>query len=192
VNQAKANFNDARIQSERWVQAVTLPLETQMKEHKQQLQTRLEHLTKINEKSTGIKDKLAELDTLAKSLAEQRQMIEGLIERVSQGEVTAGEVPRPSLPGRPCGAGGDDRELPRDHDPHAGRVAADITTRRGRRGIPEVAHVKGGAAAPGEAGAASEAGAARGPAVAAARRAGRSDDFGRHAVRVSAPRRQEG
>jgi hypothetical protein len=102
VNQAKANFNDARIQSERWVQAVTLPLETQMKEHKQQLQTRLEHLTKINEKSTGIKEKLAELDALARSLAEQRQMIEGLIERVSQGEAAAGEVPEapPAAPVR--------------------------------------------------------------------------------------------
>jgi len=94
VNEAKANFNDARIQSERWMQAVTLPLETQMKEHKQQLQTRLEHLTRINEKSTGIKDKLAELDALARTLAGQRQMIEGLIERVSQGEVAAGEAPQ--------------------------------------------------------------------------------------------------
>jgi len=86
VNAAKANFNDARIQSERWLQSVTLPLEAQMKEHKQQLQTRLDHLSKLNEKSTGINEKLAELDALAKSLDQQVRMIESLIERVEQGD----------------------------------------------------------------------------------------------------------
>ena len=41
-------------------QSVTLPLETQMKDHKPQLQARLDNLSKINEKSTGINEQLAE------------------------------------------------------------------------------------------------------------------------------------
>ena len=84
VAQARTLFNDARSQSERWVQAVTMPLETQMKDHKQQLQSRLDNLSKINEKSTGINEQLAELKAVAEALAKQREMIDGLLARVSR------------------------------------------------------------------------------------------------------------
>ena len=52
VNQARSIFMDAKVQSERWIQAVTMPLETQIKDHKQLLQSRLDNLAKINEKTT--------------------------------------------------------------------------------------------------------------------------------------------
>ena len=52
------------------MQSVTLPLETQMKDHKQQLQSRLDNLSKINEKSTGINEQLAELKAVAETPAE--------------------------------------------------------------------------------------------------------------------------
>jgi hypothetical protein len=45
-------FLDAKNQAERWMQAVVLPLEVQMKDHKAQLQSRLDNLAKINEKTT--------------------------------------------------------------------------------------------------------------------------------------------
>jgi len=70
VAQARALFTDARTQGERWVQAVTLPLEVQMKDHKQLLQSRLDNLSKINEKSTGINEQLAELKAVAEALQE--------------------------------------------------------------------------------------------------------------------------
>lgn len=89
VAQARNLFNDARSQTERWVQAVTLPLELQMKDHKQQLQARLDNLSKINEKSTGINEQLAELKGAAEDLRKQREMIEGLLARVSRDEAAA-------------------------------------------------------------------------------------------------------
>ncbi len=89
VAQARSLFGDARAQSERWVQAVTLPLEVQIKDHKQQLQSRLDNLSKINEKSSGINERLAELKGQAETLAGQREMIEGLLERVSRGGALA-------------------------------------------------------------------------------------------------------
>ena len=93
VAQARSLFGDARAQSERWVQAVTLPLETQMKDHKQQLQSRLDNLSKINEKSTGINEQLAELKAVAEGLKKQRDMIEGLLQRVSREEAAATAAP---------------------------------------------------------------------------------------------------
>jgi hypothetical protein len=83
VKAARANFSDAKAQSERWVQAVVLPLEVQIKDHKSQLQSRLDNLAKINEKTTSINEQMAVLKAAEADLAKQRGMIEGLIERVS-------------------------------------------------------------------------------------------------------------
>ncbi len=103
VAQARTLFNDARSQSERWVQAVTMPLETQMKDHKQQLQSRLDNLSKINEKSTGINEQLAELKAVAEALARQREMIDGLLARVSREEAAASwRRPRRRRPSGRC------------------------------------------------------------------------------------------
>ena len=95
VAQARTLFGDARAQSERWVHAVTLPLEIQMKDHKQQLQSRLDNLSKINEKSTGINEQLAELKAVGEGLRKQREMIDGLLQRVSREEAVAAAAPAP-------------------------------------------------------------------------------------------------
>ena len=75
------------------MRAVTLPLEIQMKDHKQQLQSRLDNLSKINEKSTGINEQLAELKAVGEGLQKQREMIEGLLQRVSREEAVAAAAP---------------------------------------------------------------------------------------------------
>ncbi len=95
VAQARNLFNDARSKSERWVQSVTLPLETQMKDHKTQLQLRLDNLSKINEKSTGINEQLASLRAAGDTLQKQREMIDGLLQRVSRDEAAAAAAPAP-------------------------------------------------------------------------------------------------
>ena len=95
VAQARTLFGDARAQSERWVHAVTLPLEIQIKDHKQQLQSRLDNLSKINEKSTGINEQLAELKAVGEGLRKQREMIDGLLQRVSREEAVAATAPAP-------------------------------------------------------------------------------------------------
>jgi hypothetical protein len=89
VKQARSTFMDAKSQTERWVQAVTLPLEVQIKDHKAQLQSRLDNLAKINEKTTTINEQMALLKAAEVDLGRQREMIESLIMRVSQHEARA-------------------------------------------------------------------------------------------------------
>jgi hypothetical protein len=84
VNSARATFNDAKIQSDRWLQGVVLPLEIQMKDHKAQLQSRLDSLAKINEKTTSINEQMAMLRAAEQDLKRQRDMIDGLIGRVKE------------------------------------------------------------------------------------------------------------
>ena len=101
VKQARSTFMDAKSQTERWVQAVTLPLEVQIKDHKAQLQSRLDNLAKINEKTTTINEQMALLKAAEADLRKQREMIEGLIMRVSQHEARAAlqaEIPPASRP----------------------------------------------------------------------------------------------
>jgi hypothetical protein len=98
VSQARTIFGDAKVQTERWIQAVTMPLETQIKDHKQLLQSRLDNLAKINEKTTSINDQMAELKKVEADLQKQRDMIEGLIGRVSAQEAKA---PIPDMVGTP-------------------------------------------------------------------------------------------
>ena len=95
VKEARKNFGDAKTQAERWIQAVVLPLEVQIKDHKNQLQSRLDNLAKINEKTTSINEQMAELKKAEQELARQRDMIEGLITRVSQHEAKATLAPQP-------------------------------------------------------------------------------------------------
>ncbi len=84
VNSARATFNDAKIQSDRWLQGVVLPLEIQMKDHKAQLQSRLDSLAKINEKTTSINEQMAMLRAAEQDLKRQRDMIDNLIGRVKE------------------------------------------------------------------------------------------------------------
>jgi len=83
VKAARASFTDAKNQAERWMQAVVLPLEVQIKDHKAQLQSRLDNLAKINEKTTSINEQMAILKAAEADLRKQREMIEGLISRVT-------------------------------------------------------------------------------------------------------------
>jgi Dynamin family len=107
VKEARSNFTSAKTQAERWVSAVVLPLEVQIKDHKAQLQSRLDNLAKINEKTTSINEQMAILRGAEADLKKQREMIEGLITRVSQYEkVTDTSAPAPAAarPARPASA----------------------------------------------------------------------------------------
>ena len=89
VKEARGNFVNARNHTERWLQAVILPLEVQIKDHKAQLQSRLDNLSRINEKTSSIHEQMALLKTAEADLKKQRDMIEGLIERVTAHAATA-------------------------------------------------------------------------------------------------------
>jgi hypothetical protein len=68
---------------------VVLPIEVQIKDHKAQLQSRLDNLAKINEKTTTINEQMALLKATQADLAKQRSMIDDLVSRVTQHEARA-------------------------------------------------------------------------------------------------------
>jgi len=105
VKAARGAYMDAKNNSERWAQAVVLPLEVQIKDHKAQLQSRLDNLAKINEKTGSINEQMRVLRAAEADLKKQRDMIEGLLQRVSEHEAGAslsdsGIIP-PRDPGDP-------------------------------------------------------------------------------------------
>jgi hypothetical protein len=82
VDQARRIFNEARSDTERWLAAVPLPLETQIKDHKAQLQARLDSLAKVNERGGAINEEVNKLQSQRKEIQRQIQMITSLILKV--------------------------------------------------------------------------------------------------------------
>ena len=77
VGQARQIFNEARADTDRWLTAVPLPLETQIRDHKAQLQARLDSLAKINERGGAMEQEIA-------TLQKQRQGLEGQVAMITQ------------------------------------------------------------------------------------------------------------
>ena len=102
VDQARQVFNEARADTDRWLTAVPLPLETQIKDHKAQLQARLDSLAKINERGGAIDEEVATLQKQRKTIEGQIVMITQLIMQVRdvgpspEPAVTARAAPRPA------------------------------------------------------------------------------------------------
>ena len=82
VDQARQVFNEARADTDRWLTAVPLPLETQIRDHKAQLQARLDSLAKINERGGAIDEEVATLQKQKKAIEGQIVMITQLIMQV--------------------------------------------------------------------------------------------------------------
>ena len=102
VDSARAIFNEARADTERWLAAVPLPLETQIKDHKAQLQARLDSLAKINERGGAIAEEVAKLQAQRKEIQVQVEMITTLIMKVR--DVGTGNVPTPAAAPRAISA----------------------------------------------------------------------------------------
>src|SRR5258706_5320316 len=99
--EAHKNFADDKDQAERGIQAVVLPLEVQIKDQKAQLQSRLDTLAKINEKTSSINEQMAIVRAAEAELKKQREMIEGLIARVSEHAAKSSLVESPAPLGQP-------------------------------------------------------------------------------------------
>lgn len=82
VDQARRIFNEARSETERWLAAVPLPLETQIKDHKAALQARLDSLAKVNARGGAIKEEVAKLQAQRREIEAQIKLITGLIMNV--------------------------------------------------------------------------------------------------------------
>ena len=82
VEQSRLIFNEARANTERWITAVPLPLETQIRDHKAQLEARVASLQKIAERGTGINEEVAKLNAQLVDVQKQITLITGLIRKV--------------------------------------------------------------------------------------------------------------
>ncbi len=84
VEQARRVFAEARIETERWLAAVPLPLETQIRDHKQHLQSRLDSLGKINDRNGSVNEEMAKLTSAREELMGHFKMINGLLTKVKE------------------------------------------------------------------------------------------------------------
>jgi hypothetical protein len=82
IEQARTIFNEARMDTERWITAVPLPLETQIRDHKMQLESRLASLQKINERGGTINEEVNKLSAQRDEVRRQINMIADLIRKV--------------------------------------------------------------------------------------------------------------
>ncbi len=95
VEQSKVIFNEARRNTERWIMEVPLPLETQIRDHKVQLEARLASLQKINERGASISDEVSKLNAQLLDVQKQITLISGLIRKVREGG--SGPAPQEDL-----------------------------------------------------------------------------------------------
>lgn len=99
VGQARQIFNEARADTDRWLTAVPLPLETQIRDHKAQLQARLDSLAKINERGGAMEQEIATLQKQRQGLESQVAMITQLIVQVRDvgpSSTVAAPAPKPA------------------------------------------------------------------------------------------------
>jgi hypothetical protein len=96
VGQARVIFNGARADTDRWLTAVPLPLETQIRDHKAQLQSRLDSLAKINSRGGTMEEEIATLHKHRLGLTAQVTMITDLIAQVR--DVAPSAEPLPTIP----------------------------------------------------------------------------------------------
>ncbi len=82
VEESRVIFNQARANTERWLTAVPLPLETQIRDHKAQLEARVASLQKINERGSSINEEVAKLHAQLADVQRQITVISGLIRTV--------------------------------------------------------------------------------------------------------------
>ena len=101
VEQSKLIFNEARRNTERWIMEVPLPLETQIRDHKSQLEARLASLQKINERGSSINDEIAKLNAQLLDAQKQITLISSLIRKVRDGGNGGGAAATPAKPAAP-------------------------------------------------------------------------------------------
>ena len=98
VNQARLIFNEARADTDRWLTAVPLPLETQIRDHKAQLQSRLDSLAKINQRGGAMDEEIVTLQKQRQGLESQIAMITQLIVQVRDVGPSSARTTPPTSP----------------------------------------------------------------------------------------------
>lgn len=82
VSHARNIFFKAHRDAEKWSKAVMTPLVRQIKEHKGQMEKRLENLRKINESRDTLQSRMEELDKSVKQLHGQFSEVDGILKLI--------------------------------------------------------------------------------------------------------------
>jgi hypothetical protein len=82
VDQSRKIFNEARTETERWLQNVPLPLETRIKDHKAHLEARLVSLGSINDRGGAMQAELLKLQEQRRALEDELQLISRLVAKM--------------------------------------------------------------------------------------------------------------
>jgi hypothetical protein len=82
IDESKIIFNSARANTERWLTAVPLPLEAQIRDHKAQLEARLQSLQKLTDKGGSITEEVAKINKELVDVQRQITVITTLIRKV--------------------------------------------------------------------------------------------------------------
>ena len=80
--QVRRAFERANKDAETWLRAIMAPMETQVREHQIQLKRRLESIKRIHQATDTLEDRIAELESIDKSLLQQIQALEAVVGRV--------------------------------------------------------------------------------------------------------------
>ncbi len=80
--QVRRAFERANRDAEVWLRAIMAPMETQVREHQIQLKRRLESIKRIHQATDTLEDRIAELDSVGKTLEEQLAMLGDIEYRV--------------------------------------------------------------------------------------------------------------
>ena len=84
VSHARNVFYNAHQDAESWGKAAMAPLVARIKEHKDQMEKRLESLRKINESRDTLQSRIKELEDTARTLNAQLSDIKGLMETINK------------------------------------------------------------------------------------------------------------
>ncbi len=82
VDQSRKIFNEARTETERWLQNVPLPLETRIKDHKAHLEARLASLGSINDRGGAMQEELRKLQGQRRAIEDELQLITRLVAKM--------------------------------------------------------------------------------------------------------------
>jgi hypothetical protein len=80
--QVRRAFEHANKDAETWLRAIMAPMETQVREHQIQLKRRLESIKRIHQATDTLEDRIAELDSVDKNLAQQIAALDQLNRRI--------------------------------------------------------------------------------------------------------------
>ncbi len=83
VSRVREVFNECNAMSHTWSKAVMAPIHTQVREHKQTLDQRVDNLKKVHDNLENLGSRVAELERQLADLHQQRRVIDKMLEKLS-------------------------------------------------------------------------------------------------------------